>query len=151
MATVIYPAKKALFEALVACDCWGDHDPAVLWGEPVDAAVFPRGLEAVYMGDPLNLADDFTTIGAHRLDERFSLPVVVDVIRPGDDEKGAECRAWELRDAVIDVVRSDLTLGSTISHITGFRVQAFTDADPKGWRKRIRIDVACVGHELLST
>lgn len=57
------------------------------------------------------------------LDEQYSLEVVIDVYRGGDNAKLADLRAWTLSGAVEQIIRGDLTAGG-VAGIFDFRPAA---------------------------
>ena len=145
MATTIYPAKVAVL-AMLEAHSWPVSTPHITWGAPTESEDVPRGGEMIYLRE-VEVTDDFVTLGASRLDESFALPVVIDVIRYGDDEQQTEARAWVLRDEIIGLLRGDPTLGGAINRISGFRVRPTNFPGPQTWRTQIVVEAACVGLE----
>lgn len=148
MATTIYPAKVAL-KALLEAHTWPVGSPRIAWGQPTESEDTANTWEILYLAD-VEVADDFVTLGATRLDETFNLRVVIDIRRYGDDEQATEQRAWALRDEIVGLLRTDPTLGGVINRITGFRIRPVNIPGPSQWRTQIVLDAQCVGLEFFS-
>jgi hypothetical protein len=147
-ATTIYPAKvglKTLLAAHFADVSWTTNIPAVRWGGPTDNEDFPTGGEVIYFGDTETSEDEHITLGMTRVDEHFSLPLVIDVRRDGDDEQGTEARAWTIYAGVINALRSDPTLGAAINRVEGYRKRPQSVPLAEQWLFRITVEIDCVG------
>lgn len=149
MATgTVYPAKvalKALLEALTwPVDPTSPRGaPAIMWGAPTKGEEI--AYQAVYFGDT-DIADDFRGLAASRSDETYRLNLVVDV-RDYGGEQDTEARAWQLHDAIISMLRENLTLNGAIKYISGYIVrQGNPVPDTEKWRTQIVIQPQCVGH-----
>lgn len=142
-ATTVYPAKVAL-KGLLEAHTFPDTAPTISWGQPTE----PEDItyDMIYLGPTEVPENQYVTLGGARTDETYSIHVLVDVYRYGDDEQATEARAWELLNGVISVIATEKTLGGTVNRVTGFR---FRQVNPvpsaQNWRSQILIEVAVVG------
>lgn len=70
--------------------------------------------------------------GAGWLDEKYSLTITVDVFRGGDDPQYVYSRAATLMDAVVQLIRTDPSLGGLVLIARPDRHSAEVDWDDKG-------------------
>lgn len=109
------PAVKAWLFGLLQTSLTGvaGEGLLVVWNTP--GKYLPG--DVVSVGDVLNRVTDRAAFlgggGAGYLDETYSLEVVVDVYRGGDNARAAEARGWDLLGQVEQLVRADLTAGGT--------------------------------------
>lgn len=84
--------------------------------------------------------------GAGWLDESYCVDVVIDVFRGADSGQVAYSRAVALADAVIAVVRSDLTLGGHVirSVPKGDDAEVAWDSEHGGKLATVTVEIECV-------
>jgi hypothetical protein len=84
--------------------------------------------------------------GAGWLDESYSVEIVIDVFRGGDSGQVAYSRAMDLANAVIAIVRTDLTLGGHVikSCPTGDSAEVGWDSEHGGKLATVTVDIECV-------
>lgn len=148
MASTV-PAAKTNLIALLQAHTWPGSTPVISWGAPTEAEDYAAGGEMIYLGDEIPTAE-FATLGGERLDETYTLPVVIDVTEYGDDERATELRARALRDEVMLVLRTNPTLGGAVNRQTGFRYPRGSLPQPGQWRAQLDIEVTLVGHDFRS-
>lgn len=143
-ASTIPAAKAALLGALQArvalADCY------VAWGLPAKP---PPQSEAIYVDDAVDVQREWVSLGAQRLDERYTLQVRVETIAYGDDSalrQSVEERMWVLVAAVEQCVRDDLTLGGTLygTTATPAGVEPLTFPTDNGWIAHALIRIDCM-------
>jgi hypothetical protein len=83
--------------------------------------------------------------GAGWLKERYTITVSIDVFRGGDDAQATYARAQVLADGVVDVVRSDLSLGGAVLTATPVSdsAEGEWDADHLGRHVTSTIEISC--------
>lgn len=83
--------------------------------------------------------------GAGWLDERYTIAVIIDVFRGGDDQAATFDRASTLMDQVCAIVRTDPTLGGAV--LTARPVTSQTDgewdSDNLGRHTVVTLDIDC--------
>lgn len=142
-ATTVYPAKVAILTALQAYTFPGGA-PEIRWGAPTEREDI--SFDGIYLGPTEVPEDQFLVLGAGRLDEAYRLSILVDVRQYGDDEQATEARAWDLANAVMDVLTSDLTVSGTVHRTTGYRFrQSNPVPSPSMWQSQILIEAQLVG------
>lgn len=84
--------------------------------------------------------------GAGWLDEHYTVEVVIDVFRGSDSGQVAYARAMGLANAVISIVRTDLTLGGNVikSQPKGDDAEVEWDSDHGGKRACVTVEIECV-------
>jgi hypothetical protein len=84
--------------------------------------------------------------GAGFLDESYTVEVVVDVFRGSDSGQVAYSRAMTLANAVIAIVRTDLTLGGNVirSVPKGDDAEVEWDTEHGGKRACVTVEIECV-------
>lgn len=138
-ATSTVPAAKAAL--IVAFAAQSElADVTITWGGPTEESDMTD--EMVYLGDVEQTEEDrtFTTT-----DEDYTIEVVALVRSYGDDEQATEERLWDIREALVEAVKADDTLGGLLVG-TGARVERTRqDNQPltDGWYARARLDVRC--------
>lgn len=151
-ASTVYPAKVALL-ALLQAWVWPagaeGQVPEVRWGYPTEAEDRPRSGELVAFGE-VDLTATNQTLGATRNDENYSISIVIDVLRLGDDEQATEQRCWELYAALDDLLvqqqQSRTPFGSPLYRLTDRRArQRNVVASPSQWVSQIVVDQSVVG------
>ena len=143
MPSTIYPAHVALKDQIEAWTWPAPGAPSVApWGQPTESD--DQTLDSVYFGD-VEGGDEFRVLGADRVDEEFRIRLVVDVRRYGDDEQATVERAWQVYEELLKLIHDDLTLGGSVSRITGYRLVQGATPNPQHWRAQVVLDVACVG------
>jgi hypothetical protein len=141
-ATTIYPAKAAL-DTLLRGWTWPDGAPLIAWGPPSEQE--DTAFDAVYQGTTVVEEVPFPGLST-RNDEVYTLPIVADVRRYGDDEKATEQRAWSHVNEVLTLLRTNLELSGTVCRQTGYGVEVASQ--PSGanqWRTQIVVRVGVVG------
>jgi hypothetical protein len=143
MATGSVYAAKVNLKALLEAWPWAGTPPSIAYGGPTEQE--DMTLDAVYFGGMPRFNTVFRLLGATRSDEEFTLPVIVDVRRYGDDEQSTEQRAIELYYEVLTLLQKNMTLNGAVNRITGYAVAPATGFAPQSWRSTVQIDVQCVG------
>jgi len=84
--------------------------------------------------------------GSGWLDENYTVEIVVDVFRGSDGGQVAYERAMTLANAVIAIVRSDLTLGGNVirSQPKGDDAEVEWDSEHGGKRACVTVEIECV-------
>lgn len=84
--------------------------------------------------------------GAGWLDEHYTVSVVIDVFRGGDSGQVAYLRAMDLANAVISIVRTDLTLGGHVIKAvpTGDDAEVEWDSEHGGKHACVTVEIECV-------
>src|SRR5215218_10858957 len=105
-ASTIPAAKAALLTKLEARA--GLADVLIAWSAPVRP---PMQSEAIYLDDAVDVEREWVSLGAQRLDERYTLQVRVETTAYGDGSdirRAVEERMWALVAEVEQAVRDDL-------------------------------------------
>lgn len=139
--TTIYPAKAAL-HALLQAISWTGDAPSVAWGPPTEEEDVT--FDQVYQGTTVVEDIPFPGLSA-RLDESYTLPVVVDVREYGDDEQATEAHAWSHVNDILSMLRANLDLSGTVSRFEGFDLEMGSLPEPDKWRTQIVVRVSVVG------
>lgn len=94
----------------------------------------------------LNVAAMIGSGGAGFLDEHYTVEIVIDVFRGSDSGQVAYSRAMDLANAVIAIVRTDLTLGGHVirSVPKGDDAEVEWDDEHAGKRACITVEIECV-------
>lgn len=141
--TTVLPAKQAL-DTLLKAWSWPAGAPDILWGQPTEGE--DVAFDAIYQGDPETPEDEYTTLGATRVDEVYSLIVVIDVRRYGDDERATEERAYAHLNEVMTLIDDNHTLSGTVNRIQGHSFSPVNaPAAPQTWRTQLLIRIHVVG------
>ncbi|MFF1597690.1 hypothetical protein ACFVYV_09360 [Streptomyces mirabilis] len=84
--------------------------------------------------------------GAGFLDEHYTVEIIIDVFRGSDSGQVAYSRATDLANAVIAIVRSDLTLGGHVikSQPKGDDTEVEWDTEHGGKRACVTVEIECV-------
>lgn len=84
--------------------------------------------------------------GAGWLDESYTVAIVIDVFRAADSGQVAYSRAMDLANAVIALVRTDLTLGGHVIQAkpTGDDAEVEWDSEHGGKRATVTVEIECV-------
>jgi hypothetical protein len=138
------PAAKAALQALLIAHTWPTSAPVITWGGPTQAEDFPQGGELIYFGDT-EMQDESPTLGQTRIDEEFSVRIIIDVQQWGDNEQATEQRAWDLYSEVVSVVNANRTLSGTVQRTTERTVRQTNLPTPEQWLSRIVVEQGCVG------
>jgi hypothetical protein len=139
------PAVKSAVIGLLSAHAWPASKPTVTWGGPTENEDFTQ--EMVYMA-PAPGSDEYTVLGMGRVDEAFTLPIVVDVFQYGDDLQATETRAYQVRDEIVKIIIANPGFGLPNVRTTGFRVNPSDDPELGKWRAMLVIDVDLVALEL---
>ena len=71
------PATKNALYALLQAHTWPGTQPTVRWGGPTESEDFGQNtggvVELIYFRDTRDITDDYTVLGAARIDEEFEL------------------------------------------------------------------------------
>lgn len=84
--------------------------------------------------------------GAGFLDETYTVEIVIDVFRAADSGQTAYQRAMDLANAVVAIVRTDLTMGGNVikSVPTGDSAEVEWDSEHGGKRACVTVEIECV-------
>ena len=140
---------KAAVKALLEANRWPVTSPVIRWGGPTESEDFPRGGELIYFADSdFETSDDSLRLGRTAYDEAFTIRIVIDVRRLGDDEQGTEARAWQLYDAVAALLdnNANRTLSGTVNRLAGRTVRQTNIPLPQEWLARITVEQNAVAH-----
>lgn len=83
----------------------------VQWGMPAEV---PAERERVYVDDAVRVVREWAVLGRYRLDEAYSLLIVVEVFQEGDAQRACEERMWEIVAEVEHAAVEDLTLAGVL-------------------------------------
>lgn len=118
-------------------------------GLPVDQ---PPARERVYIDNAVDIVRDWMMIGRKRLDESYTVRILVEVFLDGDDQQACEDRMWEIVALVELAIVGDITLNGVLNGNTdrpsGVVPGGIEDqnsfAAPDGWISHavLRIDCA---------
>jgi len=97
--------KAALVEHLEAAE-WPGARPVVAYGWPRDI-----GREIVMIGGTAEGSQEWVAFGSRQREELYRLELVVQVMHPGQAQRAATERAFELLGVVEAVLRADPSLG----------------------------------------
>jgi hypothetical protein len=145
VAVSTVPAAKAKLLALFeASTVLGAATPAVTctWAAPTKDDEYQ--LDHVWIGD-VEQSEEFRVLGQQRIDEEYTVEIVVQAYREGDDEQAVEERAWVLREGVVAAIRADLSLGGILNQWAGTfptRMEV-RPATPSGWLARGTVTLTC--------
>jgi hypothetical protein len=80
------------------------------------------------------------------LDEAYTVEIVVDVFRGSDTGQVAYARAMDLANAVVNIVRADITLGGHVvrSAPRGDTAEVEWDQDHGGKHACVTVEIECV-------
>jgi len=112
------------------------------WAAPTKDEEYTE--EHVWLGD-VSQTEKWASLGAQKRDEDYTVEVVVQVTRPGDDEITVETRAWQLQAAVTAAVRADVTLAGVLSQwaeVVSTRMET-RPAGPSSWLAKGTLLVHC--------
>ncbi len=89
----------------------------VAWGMPAEP---PPQREAIYILDAVNVQREWAQLGQLRIDESYTLRVLVEVYQEGecvgrDDQRVCEERMWAIVAEVEQAIVADLTLASVLA------------------------------------
>lgn len=153
MASTV-PAAKAAIRVLIETNTWPGVAPAFRWGAPTEGEDVPKTGELVYF-DGTEVAEDESVMGATRIDESYSVRIVIEVRLEGDDEFAAEARSWDLYDSLRHALKQ-LPQGMLLDQPGVMQVrlaaggnrrvrQANAPSAPQQWISRIVVDQDCDG------
>lgn len=75
----------------------------------------PSGHEFVVVQNAVAIAYEPVNLGGFRLDERYTIPVRIEVVKKGADLEAAETRMWELITIVAQTVMATKTLAGAVN------------------------------------
>ena len=141
MANSTVPAAKAALLSIFATALAGESVD-ISWAAPSDDEDYTD--EMVWLGD-VDYEDSFKVLGAQRIDEEYTIPVSIQVVREGDNPQATEERWWALRALCVNALRDDLTLGGVVNQWVGsFPSNNETrPAGPKQWLSRGTVSLTC--------
>lgn len=142
MADSTVPAVKAALLSLLkqSADLTG---VTITWAAPVKEEDYTGDM--VWLGDVIDTDEEFRRLGAQSVHESYDVAVHFQSYMAGNDPQTTEERAWEIRAAVVNLLRSDLTLGGLINEWIG----AFPThlevrpANPSGWLAKGTVRIEC--------
>lgn len=142
MADSTVPTVKAYLLSLFqqATDLTG---VTVVWAAPTKEEDYDYDM--LWLGETTDTDEEFRRLGAQSIHETYEVPVVFQAYIAGDDPQSTEERAWEMRAAIIDALRADLTLGDLISEWSGpypTRME-LRPANPAGWLAKGTVRIQC--------
>lgn len=117
MATSSIPRiKTALLTAMQTALPTLNTASRVTWAHP-GAAI---SKEAVFMGDAFNISENVAAlrVAPHQHDERYVIPVWVDVLSEGNDAQSSEERMWTIIGSIENALRADPTISATAGLIS---------------------------------
>jgi hypothetical protein len=101
-------------------------------------------IERVYLYDTIE--HDFTWVvltPRHKVDEKYTLQVVVDVFGSGDDPTPTETRMWELVGEILQAVIGDLSITGTVRQSKPDGVPHDLNPTDDGWIAHATVRIAC--------
>jgi hypothetical protein len=146
MAVSTVPATKAkLVQLFQASASLGGATPhvRVTWAAPTRDEEYQN--DHVWLGRTRQV-EEFRTLGAQRIDEEYTIDIVIQAYRSGNDEQAVETRWWVMREAVVAALRADLSLGGTVNGWVGpFPTDDVEPrpAAPKGWLCKGTVSLTC--------
>lgn len=111
------------------------------WGVPSEV---PANRERVYLDDATAVTREWAQLGRFRVDEWYTLKVVVEVFQEGDDQRTCEERMWTIVAEVEQTAVVDLTLAAVLKW--GVKPGSM---DPKcvptgdGWLSFVTLSLEC--------
>lgn len=142
MADSTAPAAKAAILSLLnaSADLTG---VAISWAAPTKEDEYTEDM--VWLGDVDPYNQEFVNLGGGKVDEEYDLEITAQAFLSGDDPQTTEERAWELRSAIVEILRADKTLSSTINKWSGPYPGAMTTrpATPNGWLAKTTVRLTC--------
>jgi hypothetical protein len=119
------------------------------WSAPVDAALYAPSGEDIYLGD-VDQTQEYRRLGTLiPKDEHYTVQVIVQVHRAGNDPEGTEQRCWALVGEVENQLRSDPAVNNTIVPAQQEPYAQFESAamvtrpsEPQGWLAKATCRVA---------
>lgn len=139
-ASTIPAAKNALLAAIQARTALTTAGVLIERGLPVK---LPSENERIYVNNARDIEREWADLGAQRLEESYTIEVVVECYKAGDYQTETEDRLWALVYEVELAVRSDLTLAGTVRIARPDGSQEDTFATDDGWVARTITRVAC--------
>jgi hypothetical protein len=144
----VLQAKQAI-KTLIDGWAWPTTAPVFSWGAPTEGEDLPKTGELIYF-DGVEVTESHVSFGTGRLDEAYSVRVVIDVRLEGDDEQAAEARGWVLHDEFVKLLEQHHNLieqaGVLNVRLENRRSrQANTPSAPQQWLSRFVVDQDCVG------
>lgn len=144
------PAAKAAIRGLIEANTWPGVAPVFMWGAPTESEDIPKTGEFVYF-DGTDITEESPTLGATRVDETYSLRIVLETRLEGDDEQATETRAWDLYSSLRRLLEGNRNLieqpGELTLMLEGRRTrQANSIGGPQQWISRIVVDQDITGY-----
>jgi hypothetical protein len=120
--------------------------PALISGVYVDRGPLPdppSELERIYIGDAVDFDREWAQLGAQRIREEYTVLVIVENVKYGNEPKDTEERTFTLANEVEQAVRTDLTLAAAVIVAQPrIRRQQLAPLD-EGWIGVIELGVFC--------
>lgn len=133
-------AKAAIVQILQAAGALSGV--GITWDAPSKDEDFAAP-EMVWLGD-VNGDEDWTSLGAQRREERYTIGIGVYVEQWGDDPQTAETRLWTVWGAATNALRTDLRTQPSVLRAAGvYQFDRITfqqrtgPATPEKWGARI--------------
>lgn len=135
------PVAKAAFKALLEARA-GLAGVTIGWDRSAETM---QAIERVYLFDTIEHERNWVVLGQRRIDEDYTLQVVVDTFGSGADPTAAETRLWELVAEVELAVIVDFIAVSGTSHWISKPDGTTTSLIPtdEGWIASATVRIAC--------
>jgi len=142
-------ALKALLEAWTFPPASEGQLPVIRWGYPSEAEDRPPGGELIVFGQT-EINTTSPQLGNVRQDEDYTLQVIIEVRRYGDDEQATEERAWDLYAEVSTLLaneqKSRQPFGSPLYRLGDRRIRQQNNvASQNQWMTQIIVDQGVTG------
>lgn len=134
-------AKAALLTAFGAQT--GLAGVRITWGGPTEED--DLAYEHIWLGRVVREAPEFVAIGQQKIDEDYTVEVVVQARKGGDNEQATEERLWALEAECEAAIRADLSLGGVLGqHWAEIgRAEQVNNPIPNEWVSRVTFTVRC--------
>lgn len=135
------PIAKAAFKAVLEARA-GLAGVTIGWDR---AAELMQGTDRVYLFDTIEHNRDWIVLGQRRIDEEYTLQVVVDTFGSGADPTATETRLWELvAEVELGVINDFVTVAGTTHWISkpDGTTSSLVPTD-EGWIASATVRIAC--------
>lgn len=99
--------------------------------------------DRIYLFDTIEHHRDWVVLGPRRIDEEYTLQVVVDTFGNGTDPTTTEERLWELVSEVEQAVITDIEIGDTVRQSKPDGVTSSLVPTDEGWIASATVRIVC--------
>jgi hypothetical protein len=135
------PIAKAALKALLEARA-GLAGVTIGWDRSAETM---NGNDRVYLFDTIEHEREWVVLGQRRIDEEYTLQVVVDTFGSGNDPTATETRLWELVAEVEQCVITDFVVVAGTNHWISKPDGTTTNLVPtdEGWIANATVRIAC--------